>query len=398
MLYETLLLCIASYDEIISSIYIPYISVMMKYFATNKYSINNTVAAYLAGFAIGYILWKVLIECYGIFRSLLLNQMMLIVTCICMAYSNSVEIFTFLKFIQGIGAAAGNMIVQTLYANSCNSSEDLVRKLARMNLAATMAETIVPLFANLIGIQAWRYSFIFLACLISSMFFVTLWMFVDKLRDEGSVVIPFSQSLNNVILQYRDAVSCVGVYPLLIIAAFSEGSSTLFFAWMPHLLTRLYDIPDEIISINITSVSLVSTIGMTVVGGLVAYVSLDKLIYRSSIICFTLSIICAFHHLLYSINYFFYIMYLGIFMLLFNIISLASASFTLRLIPQASSAASLLGLAELIGGVFLTYISGIMPVTHLVFICYLMVCSVIILFSLAMFRYYEKSYLTQECK
>jgi DHA1 family bicyclomycin/chloramphenicol resistance-like MFS transporter len=159
---------------------------------TSPAAVQLTITATLAGLALGQLLIGSISDAMGRRKPLLAGLGLYVIASIGIVFATSVEALTALRFIQGLGAAAG-MVLSIAIVRDRFEGIQVGKALARLMLVVGVAPSIAPLIgAQFLRLGSWRYMFVALALfgvlLLVLAFFLLKESLPVQLRRSGGVM------------------------------------------------------------------------------------------------------------------------------------------------------------------------------------------------------------------
>jgi MFS transporter, DHA1 family, multidrug resistance protein len=159
---------------------------------TSPAAVQLTITATLAGLALGQLLIGSISDAMGRRKPLLAGLGLYVIASIGIVFVTSVEALTALRFIQGLGAAAGMVLSMAIVRDRFEGIQ-VGKALARLMLVVGVAPSIAPLIgAQFLRLGSWRYMFVALALfgvlLLVLAFFLLKESLPVQLRRSGGVM------------------------------------------------------------------------------------------------------------------------------------------------------------------------------------------------------------------
>ena len=159
---------------------------------TSPAAVQLTITATLAGLALGQLLIGSISDAMGRRTPLLAGLGLYVIASIGIVFVTSVEALTALRFIQGLGAAAGMVLSMAIVRDRFEGIQ-VGKALARLMLVVGVAPSIAPLIgAQFLRLGSWRYMFVALALfgvlLLVLAFFLLKESLPVQLRRSGGVM------------------------------------------------------------------------------------------------------------------------------------------------------------------------------------------------------------------
>ncbi len=160
-----LLALLTALDAVSIDMYLPAMPAIADTFIVDAGRIQQTLAVFLAGLAIGQAMYGPLLDSYGRRVPLMVGILFFIVGSVISALSTSPEMLTSARFVQALGAAAGLVTPRAIVSDICGVTESA--KIYSMLMQVMM---IAPVLAPIIGglilqVAGWHTIFWLLAML-----------------------------------------------------------------------------------------------------------------------------------------------------------------------------------------------------------------------------------------
>lgn len=228
-------------NYLVTDMYLPAFDAIRIDMDTTKSAIGLSLTVFLAGMAIGQMIYGPLSDRYGRKPSLLLGLSILVVSTIVISVADSIEMFLAARFAQAIGACSASVIWQAIVVDRYDR-HDAKKIFALLMPLVALSPAIAPLVGA--AIQAnWGWRFIFYTIIA-----IGVVLMLITLSEEESYV-KRQQDVKNsraIISNYREIIiSSKFVGNMLI----SSAASASFFAWVtgsPFVMTAMGYTPSEI--------------------------------------------------------------------------------------------------------------------------------------------------------
>lgn len=158
-----LLALLTALDAVSIDMYLPAMPAIADTFTVDAGRIQQTLAVFLAGLAIGQAMYGPLLDSYGRRMPLMVGILFFIIGSVISALSTSPEMLTSARFVQALGAAAGLVTPRAIVSDICGITESA--KIYSMLMQVMM---IAPVLAPIIGglilqVSGWHTIFWLLA-------------------------------------------------------------------------------------------------------------------------------------------------------------------------------------------------------------------------------------------
>lgn len=212
-------------------IYLPSFPAMEVALSTTSTHIQLTFALFLAAFGGSQLFYGPLADRYGRKPVLIAGVSLFLVMSILCVFIQSIEWLIFIRILQGVGCGVCSVVPRAIMKDIFTGME-----LQKINLYQSMAWSIVPILAPLLGsyIQAylgWRYSFGFIALFAAVSFCLVVFFYKETLKEKSERIAP-----SHVITDYAHVFLNIKFWPYLVCAMASIGLLDSFAVASPLLI------------------------------------------------------------------------------------------------------------------------------------------------------------------
>jgi Bcr/CflA subfamily drug resistance transporter len=223
-----LIYCMTILPQISENIYTPSLTELSDYFLTEYSQIETTVSLYFSGFAAGVLSFGILSDKIGRRPSILYGLALYIAGSLCCLFAQNIDLFFAGRIIQGLGASAGSVVIQTILRDRYESRErgELFTKII---VFLYLAPAVGPLIGGLLTTYfSWHANFI---ALVSFALFLLSWAYKDlpetvHLRHKTTTSrVSLLSVLKNIITNKKTFLSIiiVGTINGLLFGFYAEG-------------------------------------------------------------------------------------------------------------------------------------------------------------------------------
>lgn len=128
-------------------LYLPGFPLIEKAFSTSTGAVQISLSTFLAGFAIGQLLWGPLADRYGRKRPIQVSLVIFTLASVACIYVNTIEQLWIMRFVQAIGGCAGVVISRAIVTDYFDKSQTL-KIFALLSLIMGVAPIIGPSIGN----------------------------------------------------------------------------------------------------------------------------------------------------------------------------------------------------------------------------------------------------------
>jgi DHA1 family bicyclomycin/chloramphenicol resistance-like MFS transporter len=237
--FVVLLGALTAFAPLSIDMYLPSLPTIARVFGVSTGAAQGTLAAFLAGLAIGQFFYGPASDRWGRRGPILVGTVLYIAATVACALSTSIEMLTIARFVQAIGGSAGAVVARAIVRDRF-SHRDSARMLSMLMLISGLAPVLAPLLGSaLLTIAGWRASF----WLVASIGAVVLIATVLRLQESRSEETRLQALGEHPVRAY---VTLLGHGPLVGFILAGALNSAAVFAYVsaaPGLLIGYYGIP-----------------------------------------------------------------------------------------------------------------------------------------------------------
>jgi DHA1 family bicyclomycin/chloramphenicol resistance-like MFS transporter len=159
--------------------YLPALPQIAREFAVSAGSVQMTLNAYILGFALGQLIYGPLADSFGRKPVIAAGTLIFAIAAAACAMAQTIDQLINLRFLHGLSAAAGSVVISALMRDSYSKEE-----FSRMMSFVMLVTTIAPLLAPIIGgwmLLIWSWHAIFWT--ISAAAVVTTLLVVTQIKE-----------------------------------------------------------------------------------------------------------------------------------------------------------------------------------------------------------------------
>lgn len=211
-------------------LYLPGFILISDAFDTHTAAVQISLSTFLAGFAIGQLLWGPLADRFGRKKPVLISLVIFILASVACIYVTTIEQLWIMRFIQAIGGCAGVVISRAIVTDYFDKNQTL-KIFALLALIMGVAPIIGPSLGNgVLKFSGWEGLFGAMAVLGVALFLLTLFFLPEtyKIGEKKDSTNVFRNYLE--ILKNRKFV----IYALL--AGIVNGALMIYVANGPFLI------------------------------------------------------------------------------------------------------------------------------------------------------------------
>src|SRR6516162_2744341 len=269
----TLLGLLTAFGPVATDMYIPSMPEISRLLDASTSEVQLTLSSYLAGIAIGQVIYGPISDQYGRKPVLLLALVLFCgASALCSAAPN-IEILIIARTLQAIGGS-GAIVLPRAIVRDLYDGARAGRELSRIGAVMSIAPVVAPLVGGILQLSfGWRASFLGILCVGLLATIITWRSMPEKLRHRA----PPASAIN-ILRSYRTlAKNRVLLAHLGIVASSYAG----LFAWIsgsPFVLQDLYGLSAFGFSVAFALACIGSLTGAAIATSLVIRVGLDQTI------------------------------------------------------------------------------------------------------------------------
>ncbi|MDL2290235.1 multidrug effflux MFS transporter [Paludibacteraceae bacterium OttesenSCG-928-F17] len=211
-------------------LYLPGFLLISEAFNANISAVQISLSTFLAGFAIGQLLWGPLADRFGRKKPILISLFIFIVASIGCIYAQNIYQLWVIRFIQALGGCGGVVISRAVVTDYFEKDKTL-KIYSLLALIMGVAPIIAPTIGNtVLSFFAWKGLFVTLAVLGVILFLFTLFLLPE------TRVQAVGQEKQNVLKGYLEVLKVKKFVIYSIIGGLANGALMLYVSNGPFLL------------------------------------------------------------------------------------------------------------------------------------------------------------------
>lgn len=250
-----------------TDMYLASFPLLAKAFGKDIGSVQNSLAVFFLGLAIGQLLYGPATDIWGRKRPLQLGVLVFVGTSVVIAFAPNIESLVLLRFIQAVGGCAG-MVVSRAIVSDVFPEREAADALSMMMLVTTIAPIVAPVLGSLfITARGWQSIFYFLA-LFGLLCFVSLSLGVPETLPKDQRV---NSSFGAVMRAYSDLLASPAFIIPTLAGSLAFSGIFAFISGSPALLMEVFGVAKEsygwIFAISTVTMLVLSQIGRLLLKG-----------------------------------------------------------------------------------------------------------------------------------
>lgn len=222
--------------------------------------VQLTLTVYLAGFAIGQVLYGPLADSFGRRPVLLTGVFFFAIAAALSAVATEIESLMYIRFIQGVAGAAAQVIILAIIRDMFER-EDFARVMSFVTLVITVAPLTSPSIGGYLAMWfGWRSIFWTLALLATAGIVLTLWRIPETLSTDNRQSLHVGRTVRNYIDLFKNP-SAMG---LIWSGAFSFAGMFAFLTAGAFVYIDIFGVRPEqfgyLVGLNIIAMFIITTI------------------------------------------------------------------------------------------------------------------------------------------
>lgn len=168
--------------------YTPSIPTLITIFKTSYSGIAHTLTAYILGYAASVLILGGISDQIGVKKSYLITTTIFLVSSVALAITHQIDLFIFLRFLQGLGGGGCAVIARTSARTVC-SKKELVKAMSWISISFVLSMGVFQYIGGLVQTFGnYRYDFIIMSLLGMVIFTLIILFFNDDNdREKKSV-------------------------------------------------------------------------------------------------------------------------------------------------------------------------------------------------------------------
>ncbi|NDV46859.1 Bcr/CflA family efflux MFS transporter [Paludibacter sp. 221] len=293
-------------------LYLPAFLLISDAFGTTISAVQMSLSTFLAGFAIGQLLWGPLADRFGRKKPILLSLLIFIAASIACIYVKNIQQLWVMRFVQAIGGCGGVVISRAVVTDYFDKSKTL-KIFSLLALIMGVAPIIAPTIGNLVlSVFSWKGSFATMAFLGALLFVLTLIFLPETNQNIGA------KTDKNVFQNYWGILKVKKFLIYSILGGVANGALMVYVANGPFIIMEQGGFSNTMFSLIFGFNALGLMVASSVTSTLQKRTSTAKLVKQALVFMFAVSVVllaCMFMELnihVILVVLFFYVFPIGI--------------------------------------------------------------------------------------
>lgn len=211
-------------------LYLPGFIMISEAFSTSVASVQISLSTFLAGFAVGQLIWGPLADKFGRKKPILVSLVIFTLASVACIYVRTVEQLWVVRFLQAIGGCAGVVISRAIVTDYFDKSKTL-KIYALLALIMGIAPILAPSIGNgILQLSNWKALFGAMAGLGVFLFLFTLFALPETHKKSAD------QVKTNVVKDYWNILKNRKFVVYSLIAGIVNGALMIYVANGPFLI------------------------------------------------------------------------------------------------------------------------------------------------------------------
>lgn len=230
-----------AFGPISTDLYLPALPSLVGAFATDVATVQLTLSVFVAGFAVGQLIYGPLSDRFGRRVALLIGMGVFFLASVGCAFAASMEALIAGRFVQALGASAGPVLARAIVRDLFERD-----RAARAMALMSSAMALVPLVAPLIGGQlqvlfGWRASFAAMAAFGGIMLLIGVFGVQETNRHRD----PLAMRPRRLLTNFRAILTNGGFLGYAAVVGLTYASLFAFISGSSFVLIGVYGIAPE---------------------------------------------------------------------------------------------------------------------------------------------------------
>lgn len=241
---------------------LPLLPVMTKDLDTSVRLTQYVIAFFLAGKALGMIIYGPLSEVYGRRKFMLIGLLLYIISSFCCIFANDITWLMFFRFIQGLGVSAtilmGRIIINDSYPN-----DKAANVFGYLFALAAIIIAFLPTLGGIIAIfKNWYFAFVVMLVYSSFIFLIMLKYLPETQNNSFRKKLSFKGILNDYSTVFKHPV----FFGYLMCTGLMVAGESAFNTNAAFLMIKTYGISEKTFGLMMSSLLIAHLLGAIICG------------------------------------------------------------------------------------------------------------------------------------
>lgn len=267
-------------------LYLPGFLIMSDAFKTDMVSVQMSLSLFLAGFAIGQLIWGPLSDRFGRKKPILLSLMLFVIASVACIYVTKIEYLWGLRFVQAIGGCGGIVISRAVVTDYFNKDQTL-KIFSLLTMIMGVAPIVAPLLGNQVLHQFHNWESLFATMMIIGVaLFLLTFFFLPETKQRKE---PIGMSKSNVLKDYHCILKNRKFLIYALVAGITNGALMIYVSNGPFLIMDKGGFSSDMFSVIFSINSLGLILGSYSATLLTKHIKTGKLIKQTLFVMLAVS-------------------------------------------------------------------------------------------------------------
>lgn len=258
----------------------PTLPTLAEAFGADRATVQLTMSAFVAGFAIAHLVYGPLSDRFGRRRVLLGGVSIYLAASIACALASRIELLVVFRFVQALGACAGPVlgraVVRDIYGR-----EGAARALGYVGVAMGLVPAIAPIIgSHLLVFFGWRSIF----ALLAAFSFLTLLGVIAVLKESNLWLDAHALKPRRMLANYRGMLARQDYLGYTLAVSFTYAGLFIFLSGSGYVLISELGIPTEHFGYYFAPLALSYMVGAGVTGRFTLRLGIERMIVVATLL------------------------------------------------------------------------------------------------------------------
>lgn len=267
-------------------LYLPGFIQLSDSFSVPIASVQISLSTFLAGFAIGQLVWGPLADKFGRKKPILISLGIFLAASIACQYVRTIEQLWVLRFVQALGGCGGVVISRAVVTDYFDKT-DTLKIFSLLALIMGIAPILAPIIGNgILSFTNWKGLFAAMTILGGIMFLLTLFFLPETRKIQPSLT-----SHTNVFSDYWNILKVKKFFIYSLIAGIANGALMVYVANGPFLIMEKGGLSSNIFTVVFATNAFGLMLASYVTNYLQKYIAVNKLVKLALVFMFAMSVL-----------------------------------------------------------------------------------------------------------